>query len=130
MAQSKRPRPLSPHLQVYRWGPHMLASILHRATGIGLALGGSALLLYWLGSAAAGPQSYESFHQLISSWPGKLFLFALTWGVFQHMMGGLRHFYMDAGHGYDLAANRRISILSFIAAIVLTLLVWAVALFT
>lgn len=127
MAES--PRPLSPHLQVYRWGPHMLASIIHRATGVGLALGGSALLLFWLGSAAAGPAAYERFHEIITSLPGRLFLFAVTWGVFQHMMGGIRHFYMDAGHGYDLATNRRVSLLTFFAAILLTLLVWAVALF-
>jgi succinate dehydrogenase / fumarate reductase, cytochrome b subunit len=130
MAQTPpRPRPLSPHLQVYRWGPHMLASIIHRATGVGLALGGGALLLFWLGAAAAGPAAYDQFFGLINSWFGKAFLLAVTWGVFQHMMGGIRHFYMDAGQGYELATNKRISILTFVAAALLTLLVWGVALF-
>lgn len=129
MAEIKRPRPLSPHLQVYRWGPHMLASILHRATGVGLATAGIALLFWWLGAAAYGPAAYETFRGFITHWFGRLVLFGLSLFFFQHMLGGLRHFYMDAGRGYDLAANRRISILTFVGSIALTLLVWAIALF-
>lgn len=122
-----RPRPLSPHLQVYRWGPHMLASIVHRATGIGLACAGTVLLLWWLGAAASGAAAYEHFHAVLNLWPGKLVLLGLTWAGVQHMLGGLRHFYMDTGEGYDLAKNRFISIFSFFLAVVLTLGVWAVA---
>ena len=54
-------RPLSPHLQVYKWGPHMLVSILHRATGDAMALVGVPLLVWWLYSISAGPESYEYF---------------------------------------------------------------------
>jgi succinate dehydrogenase / fumarate reductase, cytochrome b subunit len=129
MANSPRPRPLSPHLQVYRWGWHMAASIINRVTGVGLATAGLALLLWWLGAAASGPAAYETFHTFITHWFGRLILFGISLVFFQHMLGGIRHFYMDAGHGYDLVANRRISILTFVGAILLTALVWAIALF-
>ena len=47
-------RPLSPHLSIWRWGPHMAVSILHRVTGAGLAMVGLALLVWWLVAAASG----------------------------------------------------------------------------
>jgi succinate dehydrogenase / fumarate reductase, cytochrome b subunit len=124
-----RPRPLSPHLQVYRWGPHMLASILHRVTGVGLSIVGVALLLWWLGAAAYGPAAYETFRGFITHWFGRLILFGISLFFFQHMLGGIRHFFMDAGQGYDLAVNRRVSILTFVGSIALTALVWVIALF-
>jgi succinate dehydrogenase / fumarate reductase, cytochrome b subunit len=124
-----RPRPLSPHLQVYRWGPHMLASILHRVTGVGLSIAGIALLLWWIGAAAYGPAAYETFHSAATHWFGRLLLFGISLFFFQHMLGGIRHFFMDAGQGYDLAVNRRVSLLTFFGSITLTLLVWVIALF-
>jgi succinate dehydrogenase / fumarate reductase, cytochrome b subunit len=129
MTEIKRPRPLSPHLQVYRWGPHMAASILHRVTGVGLAMAGIGVLLWWLAAAAYGPAAYEIFRGFITHWFGRLVLFGLSLFFFQHMLGGLRHFYMDAGRGYDLAVNRRISILTFVGSLILTALVWVTALF-
>ncbi len=129
MTTSNRPRPLSPHLQVYRWGPNMAASIIHRVTGAGLATAGIVLLLWWLGAAAYGPDAYATFRGFITHWFGRLILFGISLFFFQHMLGGIRHFYMDAGRGYDLAANRRVSIMSFIGSIALAALVWVVALF-
>ena len=62
MATAPNPaRPRSPHLQVYKWGPHMLVSILHRATGSGMATVGTVLLVWWLAAAAAGAESYAEF---------------------------------------------------------------------
>ncbi|MGK4422526.1 succinate dehydrogenase, cytochrome b556 subunit, partial [Klebsiella pneumoniae] len=48
MAQARSNRPISPHLQIWRWGPAMLVSILHRVTGNGLAFAGLGLLLWWI----------------------------------------------------------------------------------
>ncbi len=124
-----RPRPLSPHLQVYRWGPHMAASIIHRVTGVGLSIAGVALLLWWLGAAAYGPEAYGTFRGFITHWFGRLVLFGISLFFFQHMLGGIRHFFMDAGQGYDLAVNRRVSMLTFVGSVALTALVWVIALF-
>ena len=61
MAQAPGKRPLSPHLEIWRWGPAMLVSILHRITGEGLAFVGLALFLWWVGAIAGGPESYQTF---------------------------------------------------------------------
>ena len=118
-------RPTSPHLQVWKWGPHMLVSILHRVSGDGLALVGLAVLLWWLGALASGPAAYESFAGHAGQWYGLVVLIGLTWAFFNHMMSGLRHFVLDMGAGYELSINKLWSVLSPIIAIVLTAAFWA-----
>ncbi|MEO5705921.1 MAG: succinate dehydrogenase, cytochrome b556 subunit [Alteraurantiacibacter sp.] len=118
-------RPLSPHLTIWKWGPHMLVSILHRATGDGMALVGLPVLLYWLGSLAAGPEAYATFLEHANSWYGMVLLVGLSWAFFNHMSSGIRHFVMDMGAGYDLDVNKRWSIGSILGAVVLTVAFWA-----
>jgi succinate dehydrogenase / fumarate reductase cytochrome b subunit len=118
-------RPLSPHLQVWRWGPHMLVSILHRATGDGMALVGLGVLLWWLGALASGPGAYATFQGVMGSIPGMIVLVGLSWAFFTHMMSGLRHFVLDIGAGYELDTNRMWSVASPLIAIALTAGFWA-----
>jgi len=118
-------RPLSPHLQIWRWGPHMLVSILHRVTGSALSLVGLPLLVWFLGSLASGPEAYATFTAVMGSIPGFIVLFGLSWTFFTHMMSGLRHFVLDIGAGYDLDVNRFWSVAAPIIAIALTLALWS-----
>src|SRR3546814_14304176 len=83
-------RPLSPHLQIYRWPVTMATSILHRATGIALAVG-SLLLAWWLLAAAAGPDYYSMVQAIMGSWLGRLVLFGFTWALLYHLLSGIRH---------------------------------------
>ncbi len=122
-------RPLSPHLGIWRWRVHMLVSILHRATGDGLAIVGTLLFLWWLVAAASGPAAYETFLTVARSWFGILVLVGMTWGVFQHMMSGLRHLAMDTGWGYDLATSKLTATLTIVASIALTAITWAIILY-
>lgn len=119
-------RPLSPHLQIWRWGPAMLVSILHRVTGNGLALVGLFVMLWFLGALAAGPDYYEVFASLMTSPLGYVVMVGLTWAFFTHLMSGLRHFVLDIGAGFELQTNNLWSILSPVIAIVLTIAFWAV----
>ena len=121
-------RPLSPHLQIWKWGPHMLVSILHRITGDGLALVGLAVLLWWLGAMAGGEASYATFAETMGSPIGMIVLVGLSWAFFTHMMSGLRHFVLDIGAGYELHTNKAWSILSPVIAILLTAGFWALVL--
>jgi len=121
-------RPLSPHLQIWRWGPHMAISILHRATGDGMALVGLFVLIWWLGALASGPVYYTQFTDWMTSPLGYVVLVGLSWAFFTHMMSGLRHFVMDVGAGYELNTNRFWSIASPIIAIALTAGFWALIL--
>lgn len=124
MAANKN-RPISPHMQVWRWGPAMLVSILHRITGNGLAVVGMAVLLYWLGSLSSGPKAYEAFLGHASAWYGKAVLVGLTWAFFNHMASGLRHFVLDIGAGFELKSNAAWSVFTPLAAVAATVLTWA-----
>jgi succinate dehydrogenase / fumarate reductase cytochrome b subunit len=103
----------------------MLVSILHRATGDGMALVGLGVLVWWLGALASGPAAYETFLWAASSPLGYVVLVGLTWAFFTHMMSGLRHFVLDVGAGYELDTNRFWSIASPIIAIILTIALWS-----
>lgn len=118
-------RPLSPHLQIWKWGPHMLVSILHRVTGDGLALVGLAVFLWWLGALASGPEAYASFAGHAGSWYGMVVLVGISWAFFTHMMSGLRHFVLDIGAGYELDTNKMWSIAAPLLGILLTAAFWA-----
>jgi succinate dehydrogenase / fumarate reductase cytochrome b subunit len=122
---ANRRRPLSPHLQVWRWGPAMLVSILHRVAGDGMAFVGLPVLLWWLGSLAGGPESYATFLGHASSWYGKIVLIGLSWAFFNHMCSGIRHLVLDTGAGYELHTNRFWSVMSVLGGVVLTALFWA-----
>ena len=118
-------RPLSPHLQIWKWGPHMLTSILHRVSGSGLAFVGLPVLLWWLGSLASGPEAYETFRSAAGSIPGMIVLVGLSWAFFNHMSSGLRHFVLDVGAGYELTTNKRMAMACTVSGIILTVVFWA-----
>ena len=101
-----RPRPLSPHLQIYRRQLTSVLSILHRATGIVLSLG-ALLLVWWLIAAAAGPESYETFSAAIGSVFGRVLLLGWTLSFFYHLANGIRHLWWDTGRGLDLPSVYR-----------------------
>ena len=118
-------RPLSPHLSIWKWGPAMLVSILHRASGDGLALVGLPVLLWWLGALAGGPAAYESFVGYATTIPGIIVLVGLSWALFNHFCSGVRHFVLDIGAGYEVDRNNRWSVVTIAGGIVLTAAFWA-----
>jgi len=118
-------RPLSPHLSIWKWGPAMLVSILHRASGDGLALVGLPVLLWWLGALAGGPAAYESFVGYATTIPGIVVLVGLSWALFNHFCSGVRHFVLDIGAGYDVEANNRWSVVTTLGGVALTVAFWA-----
>ena len=129
-------RPLSPHLQIYRWSPQMAISIFHRATGFVLATAGMLTLLWWLSAIGGGAESYATFQKYVVSaggdatglqttanWFFRLLALGVTYSFFQHLFSGLRHLVLDMGAGYELTANRNWALAAFIAAIFATALV-------
>lgn len=119
-------RPLSPHLQVYRWQITSVLSILHRLTGIALVFG-ALLLAYWLTAAAYGPEAFARAQGFMGSWFGRLILFSMTFALFYHLANGVRHLAWDAGWGFELATVRRTGIAVVVLAFVLTVLAWIAA---
>ncbi len=132
MAQNQT-RPLSPHLMQYRWGIHMITSIIHRITGFILATAGMLTLVWWLSSISGGAGSYATFQkyavaagddgtglQMACNWFFRLAAFAVTYAFFQHFYSGLRHLVMDMGAGYEIKSNRMWSQFVFVAAFLTT----------
>ena len=121
---SPRPRPLSPHLTIWRWGPGMLVSIVHRMTGAALAVAGLALLTWWLTAIADSADAYADFTAAAAHPLGLVVLVGLTWAFFQHLLSGIRHLVMDSGGAFELDTNKRFAVLTLVGSLVLTLLVW------
>ena len=117
-------RPLSPHVQIYRWPVTMGTSIIHRVTGFGLALG-SALLAWWLVAAAMGPEAYGTFQALAYTWLGRFVLFCFTLTLVFHSLNGLRHLAWDLGYGFAVPTANRTGIIVYALTIVLTWVIWA-----
>ena len=113
-------RPLSPHLQVYRWQITMALSIVHRISGVGLALG-MLLLTWWLAAAASGPEYFDMVHGIMGSVIGRVILLGFTGSLYFHLCNGIRHLCWDAGYGFELGAMRNSGILVIVATVVLTL---------
>ena len=118
-------RPMSPHLTVWKWGPHMAVSIIHRITGGALALAGAAALVWWLMAVASGTEAYESFTGWATHWTGIVVAVGLSWALIQHTLSGLRHFVLDIGAGYELSVNKKWSVAVMVLGIVLTAVLWA-----
>jgi succinate dehydrogenase / fumarate reductase cytochrome b subunit len=123
MAQAHRP--LSPHIQIYRWPLSMALSIAHRATGIGLALG-LILVTWWLLALASGPEAFATVEAVMGSWFGVLVLFLWTLALFFHLGNGVRHLVWDAGYGFELDVARSSGIAVLIFAGAMTVLTWLV----
>ncbi|HWB50965.1 MAG TPA: succinate dehydrogenase, cytochrome b556 subunit [Stellaceae bacterium] len=121
------PRPLSPHLQVYRWQLTSVLSILHRATGVALAIG-AILFVSWLGAAADGPDSYATMQAFLGSWIGLVLLFGWSVALFYHLCNGIRHVMWDTGRGLDLKSVYASGWTMLAATAVLTLIAWVAGL--
>jgi len=120
---SARARPLSPHLQIYRPQLTSVLSILHRATGVILALG-ALLIAAWFVAVAAGPGAYQTAHAALNSWAGCALLICWTLCAFYHLCNGIRHLAWDAGFGFELPAAYSSGKAVIAATVILTALAW------
>jgi succinate dehydrogenase / fumarate reductase cytochrome b subunit len=120
-------RPLSPHVQVYRWPLSMALSITHRVTGVGLGIG-TLLLTLWLLTAATSEAGFERFQYFLGSAVGLFLLFCWTLALVFHLLTGVRHLWMDTGHGYEPKQYQTSALAVLIGTGVLTVLIWVIGL--
>lgn len=123
-SSASHPRPLSPHLQVYRLPMLANLSILHRATGVALSVG-TLLLVWWLVAAATGESAYAQATAFTGSWLGKLLLLGWTASLFYHLANGIRHLFWDAGHGFEIGTAEKSGWFVLAFTIAATILSWA-----
>lgn len=120
-------RPLSPHLQVYKFQLTMFISVLQRITGGFLALG-LLVFAYWLAAAAYGPEAYARAQAVLGSWIGYLAVFGFSVALFFHLCNGIRHLFWDIGWGYENKQVRASSLAVVAGTVVLTALSWIIGL--
>jgi succinate dehydrogenase / fumarate reductase cytochrome b subunit len=128
-AMARSERPLSPHLQIYRWYLTMALSIGHRVSGIGLALG-LVLLTWWLLALAGGPETFATVEAVKDSWIGVLVLFGYTFVLFYHLGNGIRHLAWDFGYGFDPEVARVSGAAVLVFAGAMTVLIWLIIAFS
>lgn len=123
MPKGRKPRPLSPHLQVYKPQITSVLSILHRATGVALC-GGVMIFALWLAALAGGPESYNDFTAVARTWPGQIILLGISFAFFYHLCTGIRHLFWDAGMFLELSEVYKSGRLAVAAAVLLTAVTW------
>jgi len=126
-ARPLAPKPMSPHLSIFHPYVNMVLSIMHRITGV-VNYWGSLLLTAWLISAAMGEGPFNAVSSFMGSPLGLIILVGFSWSVIHHMLGGIRHFIWDTGHGFSLPTVRALSWATLLGSIALTGLLWFVAL--
>ncbi len=122
-------RPLSPHLSIYKPEITSVLSILHRLSGLALAIG-MAGLVWALAAAAFGPEAFAFVEAALGSWVGTIILVGFTVALFYHLANGIRHLFWDAGIGFELSSVNMSGWAVVVVTIVLTLSAWAWALLT
>lgn len=122
-----RERPLSPHLQVYRWQITMTMSILHRASGMVLVAGAFGLA-WWLLAVADGGPAYARAAECLASPLGLLALAGFSLALVYHLLNGIRHLLWDFGWGFEIPEVYRSGYAVAVLTVVLTAAIWLVAL--
>ncbi len=125
---ASKPRPLSPHLQIYRLPLLAVLSISHRITAVANAVG-TLFVVWWLAAAAAGPDYFALANGFFGTWLGQLMLLGWTFTVFYHLSNGIRHLIWDTGRGLELEEAYASGYMVIGAAVALTVATWAFALF-
>jgi len=118
-------KPLSPHLQIYRWQISSLLSITHRITGI-LNLLGLIFISAWISSAGIGENLFEYFSVFLKSFIGKFILIGFTWSISYHLLSGIRHFFWDLGYGYEIKTVNISGVIVIISSLLLTIFLWLI----
>ena len=116
-----RPRPLSPHLQIYKPQITSILSIFHRLTGISLSIG-SFIIVAWIVSLSMGIESYSYFMSIVDNWFVQAIIFGFAFALFYHFSNGIRHLFWDAGLGFELKSVYISGSIVVLNAIILTTL--------
>lgn len=130
MAGVSRPeeRPISPHLQVWRWHVTMLSSILHRFTGVALYAAAIGFAL-WLIVVAAGPEAYAPVAALLASPLGQVGLYLVVAALAYHLANGVRHLVFDTGAGLKPSDAETTAWFAILFAFVAPIGLWALVTF-
>ena len=116
-------KPLSPHIQIYKWHISSLVSISHRITGIVNILA-ITLICFWIALILLGESNYELINFFLQTFIGKFILIGITWSFSFQMLSEIRHLIMDMGYGFELQTTKITGLLVIFGSIILTILIY------
>ena len=112
-------KPLSPHIQIYRWHISSLVSISHRITGI-INIIAITLICLWVSLTFINESNYETINLLLNSKFGKFIILGLTWSFSFQILSEMRHLIMDLGYGFELYITKITGLVVILGSIILT----------
>ena len=118
-------RPLSPHIQIYRWHVSSLVSISHRITGI-INIIAITLICLWVSLIFISENNYEIINILLSSKIGKFIILGLTWSFSFQILSEIRHLIMDLGYGFELKTSKITGLLVMFGSLILTVIFYII----
>lgn len=121
---TKKERPLSPHLMIYKPQITSVLSITHRMTGVALSAG-LLLIVWWLAALVCGPEMFETVQTCMRHWTGQIVLIGFSWALFYHLSNGIRHLFWDMGYGFEMVNVHRSGWAVVILSVLLTASLWA-----
>ena len=116
-------RPLSPHIQIYKWHISSLVSISHRITGI-INFFAITLICLWFAFMLLGETNYQIINNFLETFLGKFILISITWSFSFQMLSEIRHLIMDYGYGFELQKTKVTGLLVIFGSIILTILIY------
>lgn len=116
-------RPLSPHLQIYRWQITSVLSITHRLTGLWLGIG-ALVLSAWLITLVDAAAAFHALTAFFATPVGIFLLITWSWALFYHLLNGIRHLFWDLGWGFERARYVTTGWTVVILSLLLALLFW------
>ena len=118
-------KPLSPHIQIYKWHVSSLVSISHRITGI-INILAITLICFWIALILLGESNYELINFFLQTFIGKFILIGITWSFSFQMLSEIRHLIMDMGYGFELQMTRITGLIVIFGSIILTILIFLI----
>tara|TARA_Y100001936_G_C15825434_1_gene533947 strand:+ start:67 stop:450 length:384 start_codon:yes stop_codon:yes gene_type:complete len=118
-------RPLSPHIQIYRWHVSSLVSISHRITGI-INIIAITLICLWVSLIFISENNYEMINLFLSSKIGKFIILGLTWSFSFQILSEIRHLIMDLGYGFELKTSKITGLLVMFGSLILTVIFYII----
>ena len=118
-------RPLSPHIQIYRWHVSSLVSISHRITGI-INIIAITLICLWVSLIFISENNHEMINLFLSSKTGKFIILGLTWSFSFQILSEIRHLIMDLGYGFELKTSKITGLLVMFGSLILTVIFYII----
>ena len=118
-------KPLSPHIQIYRWHISSLVSISHRITGI-INIIAITFICVWSGLSILGEANYTLINFFLNSIFGKFVVLGIVWSFSFQVLSEIRHLIMDMGYGFELQTTRITGLLVIFGSLLLTVAIYLI----